>query len=90
MTSPSSQPEPRIESSAPPVRRGLFAPAVRRRRRFARMAAAFGSACSVFGAMRQRLGWWSTPLVFLLLLLGLVLILIAFAQPLAPFLYPLF
>jgi hypothetical protein len=68
----------------------LFAPVRARRSLFARLAAVFEVFRQVHRSMRERLGVWSLPLVFLLLVLGVALILIAFVQPLAPFLYPLF
>lgn len=39
--------------------------------------------------LRQEKKWWLFPLVFILLVLGVLLVFSA-ASPLAPFLYPLF
>lgn len=83
------QPEPTGQGPQP-VRQPLFAPVDGRRRRGGRLTTMLASFASVFRAMRVRLGWSSTPLVLLLIVIGAILALIAFAQPLAPFLYPLF
>ena len=81
-------PDPR--DLEPRCREPLFAPVHERRNLGSRLAAVWDVFRQVHRGMHERLGVWSLPLVFLLLLLGVALILIAFVQPLAPFLYPLF
>lgn len=61
-----------------------------RRGRFAGLGAVVTTFRDVLQTTRQRLGWWSVPLVVFLLILAVVLLVIAVVQPLAPFLYPLF
>ena len=73
-----------------PDRTPLFAPVRTRCTLGSRLVAVWDVFRQVHRGMRERLGVWSLPLVFLLMLLGVALILIAVVQPLAPFLYPLF
>ena len=42
----------------------------------------------IWGMLRQNKKWWLTPIVIVLLLVGVLLVLSA--TPLGPFLYPLF
>jgi uncharacterized protein involved in exopolysaccharide biosynthesis len=42
----------------------------------------------IWGMLRQNKKWWLTPIVVVLLLVGVLLVLSA--TPLGPFLYPLF
>lgn len=61
-----------------------------RRPRFAALRAAYDSYVLLTGAMKRKLGWWSVPLLHLLIVLALLLAFLTLVQPLAPFVYPLF